>query len=461
MENSIVEDIIEDAKISEAKTQNHENTEYKIPPFPYEVFPKSIQKIIYATNESLNYPIDFIGASILYAASVAIGNSHRVEVKREFLESAVLYMTIVARTGTNKSHPLTFALKPLKKSDEASYHQYELMKLEYDRLTNLSKKDRDEEKSIIPPKPFWQKKLLSDFTPEALAEVHKYNKRGIGVYVDEFAGWFKNFNRYNSGSEMEFWLSTWSVKPIIIDRKTGDPIYISLPFISVVGTIQKSILVELAKDNRSQNGFIDRILFVYPDNLQKPYWNDIEIDEIYIKNWNSIISNLMDLTLQFDDEGNPEPQILRFTTEAKEILYNWQRKNTDQCNNAESEELSGVYSKFDIHAIRFSLLLEMLFWACNESDREAIGCRAIMGAIKLAEYFKKTALKVNSIISNPIANLKKVEREIYQSLPDIFKRTEGMVIANNFKMSKRTFCRFLNKKDLFDKAQTGIYEKLY
>ena len=39
-------------------------------PFPVEVFPKPIQEIITATNESLNFPIDFIGATILYAVSV-------------------------------------------------------------------------------------------------------------------------------------------------------------------------------------------------------------------------------------------------------------------------------------------------------------------------------------------------------------------------------------------------------
>ena len=68
---------------------------------------------------------------------------------------------------------------------------------------------------------------------------------------------------------MEFWLSVWSGKPINIDRKTGEPVFIPLPFISVCGTIQNGILNELAKDSRTQNGFIDRILFVMPDNLEK------------------------------------------------------------------------------------------------------------------------------------------------------------------------------------------------
>jgi hypothetical protein len=251
-----------------------------------------------------------------------------------------------------------------------------------------------------PIKPIWQKFLLSDFTPEALAEVHKFNKRGIGVYVDELAGWFKNFNRYSKGSEMEFWLSQWSGKPINIDRKTGEPVFIPLPFISVAGTIQKGILNELAKESRTQNGFIDRILFVIPDNVQKEYWSEADLPPVVSENWENIISNLLNLSVTSDDTLNPSPEVLRFTPEAKKVLFEWQRENTDQSNEAESEALSGIFSKMDMIVLRLALILEMMRYACNESDKKAISIEAINGAIKLVEYFKISAVKVNSILSN-------------------------------------------------------------
>ena len=80
--------------------------------------------------------------------------------------------------------------------------------------------------------------------------------------------WFKNFNRYNKGSEEQFWLSVWSGKAIRINRKTTEPTYITKPFISVIGTIQPGVLNDLA-DNRTENGFLDRLLFVAPENLTK------------------------------------------------------------------------------------------------------------------------------------------------------------------------------------------------
>ena len=107
-------------------------------PFPVEVFPEPIQKIIAATNASLNFPIDFIGASILYAISISIGNTHRAEIMKGWQESAVLYISIVGRAGTNKSHPISFALNPIEKRDKLSFQKYLLEKQEFDTISILS-----------------------------------------------------------------------------------------------------------------------------------------------------------------------------------------------------------------------------------------------------------------------------------------------------------------------------------
>jgi hypothetical protein len=245
---------VENLKNSTAKEK-----ELRANPFPVEVFPLPIQEIIKATNESLNFPIDFIGASMLYAVSVAIGNTHKVEIMKGWSENTVLYLSLVGRPGTNKSHPFSFALKPIEQRDNLKFLKYQKEKQEYDTIAKLTKKEREEQGYNEPIKPIWEQHLVTDFTPEALTDVHKFNKRGIGVYADELASWFKNFNRYNNGSEEQFWLSVWSGKPIRINRKTSEPTYIPLPFISVAGTIQPGVLNELAQ-NRTQNGFLDRLL---------------------------------------------------------------------------------------------------------------------------------------------------------------------------------------------------------
>jgi len=426
-------------------------------PFPVEVFPKQVQQIIHSANKGLSFPVDFLGVSILYTVALAVGNTHRIQVRYNWIENAVLYFAIVGQPGTNKSHPLSFALKPIQARDNKTYAEYETLKQEYDEAVSLPKKEREQQDEPI--KPIWQKFLVSDFTPEALAEKHKFNQRGVGVCTDELAAWVKNFQRYHKGGDQEFWLSVWSSKPINIDRKTSDPVYLPLPFIPVIGSIQTGILGELAKDGRGQNGFIDRLLFAMPGNLQKPYWSETEISSEVIDTWERIVSNLLELPLELDDNSNPEPELLKFTPEARKEFIQWYNTNVDLLNKTENEVIKSIYSKADMSAARLALVLEMMRWACGDSDKKVVGIGAVQGALKLVEYFRKTALKVREIISNPLDGLAVDKGNWYQALPDCFTTGEAIEIANSYGIPKRTLKQWLTDGKFFKRIRHGNYEK--
>lgn len=431
--------------------------------FPTEVFPLPVQQIITATNASLSFPVDFIGASLLYAASVAIGNTHRVEVKTGWQEGAVLYLALVGLPGTNKTHPMQFALKPVFAFDKARFQEYEQQRQDYEKALNLFRNNKKRPAGDPePPKPVLKQILLRDTTPEALAQVHKFNLRGIGVYSDELAGWFKNFNRYNKGSEMEFWLSGWSGTQISINRKSSEPLLISQPFISVAGTIQNGVLNELAKDGRTENGFCDRILFAFPDNLQKEPWNPGQLSQAVIHNWEAIISKLLGIEIALDNTFSPVPELIGFSPEAWQLLSDWQRDNTTECNLADNEAIGGIYAKLEIYAIRLALILEILFWACGQGNRQAISERAVQGALKLVEYFKNSAIKVYGIISNtnPAEQLPTNKRNLLRTLPDCFTTEAALEIAEAQGIPGRTLKRFLTDRRFFSRLSQGEYEKV-
>lgn len=428
--------------------------------FPVEVFPAAIQDIITATNESLNFPVDFIGASLLYAVSVAIGNSFDIEIKKGWTENAVLYLSLVGRAGTNKSHPPSFALRPIENRDSMKFQAYQKKMREHEVVSALSKKERESQGYTEPIKPTWEQLLVTDFTQEAITDVLKYNRRGIGVFADELATWFNNFNRYSKGSEEQFWLSNWSGKPIRVNRKTTEPAYITKPFISVAGTIQPGVLNELAA-NRTENGFMDRLLFVFPDNLKKEYWSEKELSPAITQSWEGIVTVLLNFAVNDDEVGNPKPETLRYTPEAKQHLFQWQRQHTDLYNRPENEATNGIYAKVEVYAVRLALCIQMAFYACNEGGKDAVGLEALQGALKLVEYFKKSALKVHSKIADasPLDKLPSDKQNFYNALPDSFTTNEGLNIASGLKIPERSVKRFLSDRTLFDKPKHGNYEK--
>ena len=223
--------------------------------FPISVFPHKIQRIITELHASQGYPIDYIAAAMLSALAVSIGNSHLAQVKRGWVESPILYMALIGRAGANKSHPLSFAFHPFIEHDYRHNKEYQEQYAEYERTMSMTKKERLEAgKDEFPIPPKRSRFLVSDITPEGLSLIHAQNPRGLCLWSDELSAWFKNFNRYNNGSEEQFWLSVFNAKPTISDRKSSQSsIFIKRPYISVVGTIQQKILGELGKGERASN----------------------------------------------------------------------------------------------------------------------------------------------------------------------------------------------------------------
>jgi len=429
--------------------------------FPVDVFPMKIQNIITETNRTLNYPIDFISASMLYTISVAIGNTYNVKLKNKFIHGGVLYIAIVGPPGSNKSHPLKFAATPITKKDSENFKKYETELKEYEAIKELSIEDKREYDIGETTSPTRNQMFVSDFTIEALIDVHKNNARGIGVKVDELGTWFNNFNRYNKGSDEEFWLSCWNGYEWTLNRKSGD-VHIPKLSIPVIGTIQPGVLLKFA-ENREQNGFLDRILFVIPDFLKKDYWNEAELEPFYFNNWNDIINRLLDLPLELNDTGEPEPKLILFSDEAKKHLYKWQKENTNKHNDSNTDTEKGIYSKIETYIVRFALILEMMKFACMDSDKSVISLESVKGSIKLATYFINTAFKMHDILSNfnPIGELAKDKQLLYEELPETFLTKTGVSIANKFEIKERSFKEFIKVKNLFEKVGYGKYKKKF
>ena len=111
--------------------------------FPIDVFPAKLQRIVLELHTNCGFPIDYTASAMLAAISVAIGNTHRVEVKRNWRESAIIYMAIVSRPGANKSHPLNFAMRPLVNADRKNNQDFSCQREQSGACSSYAERSRD------------------------------------------------------------------------------------------------------------------------------------------------------------------------------------------------------------------------------------------------------------------------------------------------------------------------------
>lgn len=425
--------------------------------FPVTVFHPAIQEIINNAQTKHRFAPDWTATSLLYAASAAIGRALEIQHSPDWHEGPTLYACLIGAPGTGKTHPLTKALKPLNDHDNGAYQLYQQELKDYKRTIQNWKKLPPDQRETEPDKPIWNHTIVSDFTQEALIKVHSENPRSTAVHVDEFKGFFKNFTRYNTGGVQEFFLSNWSRQAIQTDRKGSDPIKIDTPSIGVAGTIQPGILDSLADEDRSENGFLHRFLFAWPEVQALP-WDTTPPDGSIFFQWHIIVKRLLELPLY-----NGGPKVLTYTPEARTMLFNWQRANTEKINNETSEYLRGIWSKLEVYIQHLALILQALDYTKTGKPLSTVESTAMAGAIQLVHYYEQMAIKVYQRLgtSSPLDKLSTLEHTVYDALPEeSFTTAQGILIATQYDMPQRTFERWIKKTTLFNKPKRGHYEKL-
>lgn len=443
---------------------------FAVPAFPVHVYPERIQEVIRDCERFMSFPTDITAASILAAVSIAIARTYVLRYQGEWVESPTVYMAIVAPPGSSKSHPLKFALHPVIEQNKRAIK-------EYAHAQRLLAEAGQATENLVD-----RQCIFSDFTIEALTRSIQKNKRGISVYIDELRAWFQNFNRYQSGSEQEFWLQNWSGTSMAVTRMTKKA-WLERPAISVVGTIQPGLLDEIGKGGRAINGFSERILYVYPDHVPvlmlKKRMERSDTSVILQKNYAPVLQQILDrqLLIQGNEEEEDVPNELHMHISADDRITDYINDLKSRMDALDNEYIRNVYSKMQNYVLRFCILLNRLDYACayhlNKDfpiqDDETITDEQAYRACQLAEYFLKHALKANNTINaqNPIAKLAKDERKFYKALPmgEPFTTSRAESIALECGISRAKMFRMLNEPDshkkLFSKVRHGEYERIY
>jgi hypothetical protein len=221
-------------------------------------------------------------------------------------------------------------------------------------------------------------------------------------------------------------------------------------------------LDKLSKNDCAENGFIDRVLWVMPQDLPITQWTnksiDPQLEDAYIKT----IEKLYQLPTSIEN-GKVTPHTLEFTQEAKDRLIEWRNgSHWEELNNKQGETIATALGKFDIMVLRFSLILQMMYWATGELPMDNVGLRAVEGAILLTDYFKENTERMQQFVFKKDVRLtmSKLQRKVYDSLPKSFARRVGVEIAVRHGMSRDQLKRFVARKEFFSKEGLGEYKKI-
>jgi hypothetical protein len=350
----------------------------------------------------------------------------------------ILWLAIIGRQGIGKTHPLNFAKNPMEKKDKDSYTEF---KGHLKAFESQDKKGR---------KPVLKKSLLTDFTPEKLAETLQHNDKGVLIFKDELMGWINSFDQYNKGGDQQKYLEFFNGGTLTVDRVSKDPIRVEKTNVNILGGLQPKKLKTLASNGRSDDGFLSRILFVYPRNLKPNKFTGKSIDKIHVENYIKFILSLYDAPAC--ELKTKESQI--------EIFQHWQHKKVEESFNDDIE--TSIQAKLETYVWRLTLIIEMMHQVSISKFENTISDASITKAIKLIEYFRINALKVfdKMISTNPLEDLPLNKVELFNSLPKEFKRKAVKTSFEQHNVKGGSVNRFLGNKSLFIRLDNlGNYKK--
>lgn len=329
--------------------------------------------ILRKVASSLQCPVDIALSAMFATVGVAMGKRVIID-DGKYQNYPCLWVCVVAPSGSNKSTPIRFFLQPLKDRDTYNYGVYREELRAY-RQVGDDKGD----------KPVFKQYVISDSTPEARNQVLSVNPNGILLYRDELKGMIDDFCRYAKSGELSQMLSMFDSDTIVVNRKSDEPLLIKDPFMSIIGSIQPSVLVDtFGNDNMMNNGFNQRWLFCYPESGMPEMYNDVSIPQNIISDWKDFIYNL--IMYDFSVMGGK----IYLGGEAKRVYIDYYNRLQIKKTDAD-DYLSSVYSKLQIHVIRWAGVAHILGNSPTSID---ITPEEMEYSVRCMDYFERCALKV-------------------------------------------------------------------
>ena len=384
------------------------NPRPKPPEFPTYLFGPFWAKWIMRQAEAKSAPEDYVGASLLVAASTAIGNARWVSPWEGWREPPHLWAALVGNPSSGKSPAMDPVMDLLRRieAEEAGGHSEALRQHEADIIAANYVRDQWEkdvkkaakegypppikpDAAIEPLKPHRPRLRVSDATPEALLSLLSQLSKGVLMTRDELAGWLGSFNRYSGGEggDRAFWLEAWGGRSYTVDRiKNEQAITIPHLSVSVLGGIQPDKLANMLLKG-GDDGLTARFMYFWPNPvpLERPQCIPEGPEAL------NALKALHGLEMGMDEHGNMVPITAPLTEEAAEFFHHWRVQHR---NNEPEGALLSWWGKMPGICLRLALSFEGLWNGAEGKGVDYVCKQAVEAAsVMIDDYLKPMATR--------------------------------------------------------------------
>jgi hypothetical protein len=398
----------------------------RVKPFPLQVFPKPLIRYAQAVANATPVAVDFVGVPMLAVAAAAVGNSRAVAIKaNDWEEGARLYCALVGETGEKKTPTLKRVLQPVYRAQQALMAEYQAAQtryqLEVKRYKVAQRGWEVEQKkapggTAAPPQeptpPVARQLYTTDTTNEAMGELLATNPRSLLLVCDELIGWVHRMNQYRGGrgADRQNFLSVWSGEPWMANRKgQPTPTFVESPFLCVVGGLPPDLLHALADSYGREDGFVERILWCYPEALPES-WSALSVPADVAAVWEDTLQRLGQLAPASQEVGACRPVVVNLTPAARAAFARFCAAHDGELTHPRfPPSLKGTWHKMVTYGGRLALLLHELRRVCGEAETEDVDETSVLGAWALVDYFKSQARRVHRQMHQPL-RAKRLER---------------------------------------------------
>ena len=374
-------------------------------PFPVDALPEPLRSFVIEGATAIGCDPSMIAFPTICATAGAIGLSRCVRLRNSWREWSILWVAVIAESGTLKSPAFDLAMEPLRDLQAECFRDYEskmvefeseLLRYEADKADWKRKRKERGDPPEKPTPPICDRFIVHDCTIEALAPILSDNPRGVLLARDELSGWLGSFNQYKQqrGGDGANWLEAHRAGQITIDRKTGvRVIFVPHGGVSVVGTIQPYTLQTALTPEFFACGLAARLLLVAPPRRRKR-WSEVDIADSTRQRYANVLRTLAQLMPDVDPKGCPRPCELGFTPEAKGLWIEFYNEFAEEQEEAVGA-LAAAFAKIEGYAARFALVLQLV----QDPSAKSIGRKSMAAGIDLARWVAREAERVYGLLS--------------------------------------------------------------